>query len=72
MKKKAVTFISLAVLSLSLTSCQLLKDVMDEVMEHRNEEWLRALCKELGRTLKAIGDDLNIISEREYAEAIGE
>lgn len=34
---------------------------MDEVMTGRNDEWLRSMCKILGRTIKNIGDELGIV-----------
>ena len=35
---------------------------MDEVLESKNREWLKSLCKILGRTIKQIGDELDIVN----------
>ena len=36
---------------------------MEEVMKDRSEEWLRSLCKILGKTIRNIGDQLDIAME---------
>lgn len=36
---------------------------MDDVMNGRPEEWLRSLCKILGKTIKDIGEQLDIVME---------
>ena len=43
---------------------------MNKILENRNEEWLKALCIELGQVIRKIGDDLDIaiLSEEEIAE----
>ena len=33
---------------------------MDTVLEGRDTEWLKSVCKILGRTIKNIGDELDI------------
>lgn len=33
---------------------------MDEVLEVKNREWLKSLCKILGETIKCIGDKFDI------------
>lgn len=38
----------------------LTEEEMDKILEGRNEEWLRNLCKILGQTIRKIGDELNI------------
>lgn len=34
---------------------------MDKVLEGHSVEWLKKTCKILGRTIKRIGDDQNIV-----------
>lgn len=41
----------------------LTEEEMDSVMENRAEEWLRSLCKILGKTIWDIGDQLDIVME---------
>ena len=41
----------------------LTEEEMEKVMEGRPEEWLRSLCKILGRTIKDIGDQLDLMME---------
>lgn len=41
---------------------------MDKVMSGRNEAWLRSLCKILGKTLRDIGDQLDLVITREDEE----
>ena len=36
---------------------------MEEVMQDRPVEWLKSMCKILGRTIKDIGDQLDIVME---------
>ena len=36
---------------------------MENVMKDRSEEWLRSLCKILGRAIRDIGDQLDIAME---------
>lgn len=36
---------------------------MDSVMDGRTTEWLRSMCKILGKTIKSIGDQLDIVME---------
>lgn len=36
---------------------------MDSVMDGRTTEWLRSMCKILGKTVKSIGDQLDIVME---------
>lgn len=38
---------------------------MDEILKDRNEEWLKSVCKILGRTIRRIGDELKIVSIKE-------
>ena len=33
---------------------------MDEVLKDRDVEWLKSVCKILGRTIKRIGDEFDI------------
>lgn len=41
----------------------LTEEQMDEVLKDRDEEWLRNMCKILGKTLKKVGDELDIVAE---------
>ena len=36
---------------------------MDDVMEGRTKEWLYNMCKILGKTIKDIGEQLDIVME---------
>ena len=36
---------------------------MEEVMQDRPVEWLKDMCKILGRTIREIGDQLDIVME---------
>ena len=36
---------------------------MEEVMKNRTDEWLKDLCRILGRTIRDIGDQLDIVME---------
>ena len=38
-------------------------DEMEEVMKDRPIEWLQSLCKILGKTIRDIGDQLDITME---------
>ena len=41
---------------------------MDEILKDRNEEWLKSVCKILGRTIRRIGDELDICCGDEEKE----
>lgn len=41
----------------------LTEEQMDEVLKGRDEEWLRNMCKILGKTIRKIGDELDILAE---------
>lgn len=41
----------------------LTEEQMYEVMEGRNKEWLKSLCVILGKTIKGIGDDFDLMVE---------
>ena len=38
-------------------------DEMEEVMKDRPIEWLQSMCKILGKTIREIGDQLDIVME---------
>ena len=38
------------------------EEEMDKVLTGRNDEWLKNLCKILGKTIRTIGDTFNIIT----------
>lgn len=41
---------------------------MDKVLEGHSVEWLKKMCKILGRTIRGIGDKLDICRERKEEE----
>lgn len=41
----------------------LTEEEMNEIMKDRSEEWLRSMCKILGKVIKNIGDQLDIVME---------
>ena len=41
----------------------LTEEQMDEVLKDRDKEWLRNMCKILGKTIRKIGDDLGILAD---------
>lgn len=41
----------------------LTEEEMDSVMAGRPEEWLHSMCKILGKTIRDIGDQLDIVME---------
>ena len=41
---------------------------MDKVLEGHSVEWLKSTCKILGRTIRSIGDSLDICTGREEEE----
>lgn len=41
----------------------LTEEQQDEVMKDRDAEWLKSLCKILAKTLKDIGDELDMVCE---------
>lgn len=41
----------------------LTEEQQDEIMKDRNEEWLKSMCKILAKTIKDIGDELDIVCE---------
>lgn len=36
---------------------------MEEVLQNRSDEWLKNMCKILGKTIRGIGDQLDISME---------
>ena len=41
----------------------LTEEQMDEILKGKTEEWLRNMCKILGKTIRKIGDDLDITAQ---------
>ena len=39
----------------------LTEEQQDEVMKNRDKEWLKSMCKILAKTLKDIGDELDMV-----------
>lgn len=46
----------------SLCFSDLTAEQMDAVLDNRSTEWLKSLCVILGKTIRRLGDDLDIIS----------
>lgn len=49
----------------SICFSDLTEEEMDEILRDRPVEWLRRMCKILGRTIKNIGDNLDIVMDSE-------
>lgn len=47
----------------SICFSDLTEDEMDEILKDRNVEWLKSLAKMLGRKIREIGDQFDIICE---------
>ena len=47
----------------SICFSDLTEEEMDEVMKNKTKEWLCNMCKILGKTIKHIGDELDIVAE---------
>lgn len=45
----------------SICFSDLSDEEMEKVLEGHSVEWLKKMCKILGRTIKRIGDDQNIV-----------
>lgn len=45
----------------SICFSDLTEEEMDRVLTCRNEEWLRSMCKILGKKIKDIGDMFDIV-----------
>ena len=41
----------------------LTEEQQDKMMENRDIEWLKSMCKILAKTIKDIGDELDLIME---------
>lgn len=52
----------------SVCFSDLTDEEMDVVLEGHSVEWLKSTCKILGRTIRSIGDSLNICTGREEEE----
>lgn len=52
----------------SVCFSDLTAEQMDEVLQDRNEKWLKSLCKGLGTRLKEFGDAFNIVLAEEGDE----
>lgn len=49
----------------SVCFSDLTDEEMDEVLEAKSREWIKSLCKILGKTIKQIGDELNIMNGKQ-------
>ena len=38
-------------------------EVMERVMDNRDVYWLKSMCIQLGKTIRRIGDELDIVCE---------
>lgn len=47
----------------SICFSDLTEDEMDDILRDKKEEWLRNMCKVLGKTIKNIGEQLDIVME---------
>lgn len=52
----------------SICFSDLTEQEMDEVLKDKNTEWLHSMCKCLGKTIRRIGDDLDVVMEGEDDE----
>ena len=52
----------------SVCFSDLTDEEMDKVLEGRDTEWLKSVCKILGRTIRCIGDELEIVGGRKEEE----
>ena len=41
----------------------LTQDEMENVMKNRDIDWLKSMCIQLGKTIRRIGDQLDIVCE---------
>ena len=41
----------------------LTQEEMERVMENRDVDWLKSMCIQLGKTIRRIGDELDIVCE---------
>ena len=41
----------------------LTQEEMEQVMENRDIDWLKSMCIQLGKTIRDIGDQLDIVCE---------
>ena len=39
------------------------QEEMERVMENRDVDWLKSMCIQLGKTIRRIGDELDIVCE---------
>lgn len=52
----------------SVCFSDLTDEEMDKVLEGRTAEWLKSTCKILGKTIRSIGDELEIVGGRKEEE----
>lgn len=52
----------------SVCFSDLTDEEMDEILKDRDVEWLKSVCKILGRTIRRIGDELEIVGGRKEDE----
>ena len=52
----------------SVCFSDLTDEEMDEILKDRDVEWLKSVCKILGRTIRCIGDELEIVGGRKEEE----
>ena len=41
------------------------QEEMERVMENRDVDWLKSMCIQLGKTIRRIGDELDIVCEQQ-------
>lgn len=47
----------------SICFSDMTEEEMDCILKDKPEEWLRSMCKILGKTIRSIGDELDIVLE---------
>ena len=52
----------------SVCFSDLTDEEMDKVLEGHTADWLKSTCKILGRTIRCIGDELDIVGGRKEEE----
>lgn len=52
----------------SVCFSDLTDEEMDKVLEGHSVQWLKSTCKILGRTIRCIGDELEIVGGRKEGE----
>lgn len=54
----------------SICFSDLTDEEMDEILKDRDAEWLKSVCKRLGRTIRRIGDEQDIVGWQNDEEEV--